>query len=481
VVEVLPSRRPVDAELIAEAIPHIVWTATPDGSTTYFNRRGTDYTGHPPETNYGWNWVTLVHPDDADRARAGWEAAVRDGTDYALEYRIRRYDGVYLWHSFRAQPVRDDDGVILAWIGTATDIEDQKQLELSLRRAENEAIEALTLLRSIEASTPIGVKLVDRDLRIIRVNETLARINGLSIEEQLGRPVCEIIPDLWPELKPVYERALAGEATANVEICGPSAEIPDQVRYWLGSYYPVRVDSEIIGVGNVVVDITELKQAQATISRNLAALVDTIATTVEYRDPYTAGHQERVAQIATAIAQELGLESEEIDGIRTAASIHDLGKISIPAEILTKPGVLSGIEMQLIQEHAEAGYRIVSGIDFPWPVADMIRQHHERLDGSGYPLGLTAGDILLGARIVAVADVVEAMMAHRPYRPAHGVEEALRQIASDRGTLLDRDAVDACLRLFHTGRLSAEMTIVEARIAHRSRRRTDTTTGQVPG
>src|SRR2546430_2366924 len=140
------------AQLIAESIPHIVWTASPDGATTYFNRQGTDYTGCPREASYGWDWVGLIHPDDAEQARLAWEHATRIGTSFALEYRLRRGDGEFRWHAFRALPVRDADGDIDLWIGTATDIEDHKRVELSLRRSERDAQEAITLMESIEAS-----------------------------------------------------------------------------------------------------------------------------------------------------------------------------------------------------------------------------------------------------------------------------------------------------------------------------------------
>ncbi len=445
---VLPA---VDQASIAEAIPHIVWTASPDGSTTYFNRQGTDYTGCPPETNYGYNWVTLVHPDDAERARAAWTDAVRAETEFALDYRIRRFDGEYRWHSFRARPLRDTRGTTLMWVGTATDVEDQKTLEHSLRRSEAQAQETLTLLQSIEASAPVGFKLIDHDFRIIRINERLAAINHLPVEEQLGRTVAEVVPDLWPQLEGVYQRALHGEAVSNLELTTVDSDAPEGIRHWLASYYPVRVDGTIVGVGNVVVDITERKVAERALARNLDAMVETIAMTVECRDPYTAGHQRRVAGIAAAIASELGIDPHAIEGIRTAASIHDIGKISVPAEILSKPGRLSTAEFELIKEHPVVGYNIVHRIDFPWPVAEMIRQHHERMDGSGYPDGLRGPDILVGSRIIAVADIIEAMVSHRPYRPGHSVDSAIGLLLEGRGKLLDADVVDACVRVFSSG------------------------------
>src|SRR6476620_9990746 len=197
------------AERIAESIPHIVWTASPDGATTYFNRQGTAYTGCPRETNYQWNWVTLVHPEDIERAAQAWQHASTTGTDYLLDYRIRRFDGVFKWHTFRAIPHLDAAGEIDLWIGTATECEDQKQLELALRRAEREATQAVTLLQSIEAAPPIGFKLVDRDLRVVRINKTLAEIDGRSVENCIGRSASELVPDLWPQLENVYRRALA--------------------------------------------------------------------------------------------------------------------------------------------------------------------------------------------------------------------------------------------------------------------------------
>lgn len=177
-----------------------------------------------------------------------------------------------------------------------------------------------------------------------------------------------------------------------------------------------------------------------------------IAKTTEMRDPYTAGHQHRVAGLAEALAEELGLEAEEVHGIYLAAIVHDIGKVSIPAEILVKPSKLTDIEYALVKNHAVVGYDILSQIRFPWPIAQIVRQHHERLDGSGYPEGLKGGQILFGARILSVADVVEAVTFHRPYRPMIGLEAAMTIIEEGRGTLFDAAVVDACQRLFQNGR-----------------------------
>ena len=169
---------------------------------------------------------------------------------------------------------------------------------------------------------------------------------------------------------------------------------------------------------------------------------------VETRDPYTAGHQSRSANLACAIAMEMGLSQEKIDGIRMAGTIHDIGKLSIPAEILSKPTKLTDIEFSLIKEHSRSGYEMLKDVESPWPLAEIVYQHHERMNGSGYPRNLKGDEILMEARIMAVADVVEAMASHRPYRPTLGIEAALEEIEKNKGILYDDAVADACLRLF---------------------------------
>jgi HD-GYP domain-containing protein (c-di-GMP phosphodiesterase class II) len=170
--------------------------------------------------------------------------------------------------------------------------------------------------------------------------------------------------------------------------------------------------------------------------------------TVEMKDPYTSGHQQRVSDLARSIATEMGLSADRQDFIRIASSIHDIGKISIPSEILSKPTKLTDLEFSLIKTHPQSGYDILKDIEFPWPVANVILQHHERMDGSGYPHGIKGDDIFLEARILAIADVVEAIASHRPYRPAFGIDIALEEIEKNKGITYDEDVVNACLKLF---------------------------------
>ena len=192
----------------------------------------------------------------------------------------------------------------------------------------------------------------------------------------------------------------------------------------------------------------ELEISLEKMHRLLLDTVDCLAASLEIRDPYTAGHQKRVAMLAGEIAKEMGLSADQIEGISVAGTIHDIGKIAIPSEILCKSGKISEVEFMLIKSHSQVGYDMIKNIEFPWPVGEIILQHHERMDGSGYPQGLKGEGILLAARIIAVSDVVEAMSSHRPYRPALGLDNALEEISRNKGILYDSDVVDACLNLF---------------------------------
>jgi HD-GYP domain-containing protein (c-di-GMP phosphodiesterase class II) len=215
----------------------------------------------------------------------------------------------------------------------------------------------------------------------------------------------------------------------------------------------------------VVRDITDRKRVEEELQKTLDSLrkavgatMQVMASAVEARDPYTSGHQIRSADLARAIAMEMGLPQDKIDGIRMAGSIHDIGKLSIPAEILSKPTKLSEIEFSLIKEHARKGYEMLKDVESPWPLAEIVHQHHERMDGSGYPRNLKGDDILIEARILTVADVVEAMASHRPYRPGLGIDAALNEIEKNRGTLYDGAVADACLRLFREKGFNLEGT-----------------------
>jgi len=191
-----------------------------------------------------------------------------------------------------------------------------------------------------------------------------------------------------------------------------------------------------------------VEQRTSELHAALNGVVLAIANTLEFRDPYTAGHQRQVGELSRALAREMGCTEEQSEGIYLGGLIHDLGKIAVPAEILSKPTSLSELEFALIKTHPQTGYDILKDITFPWPIADMVLQHHERMDGSGYPQGLTKNEILFEAQVLAVADVVEAMSSHRPYRPGWGLDKALQQVENNKGILFHPLVVDTCLRLF---------------------------------
>ena len=215
-------------------------------------------------------------------------------------------------------------------------------------------------------------------------------------------------------------------------------------------------DKTILGYQGIIRDISELVSGRRQLEKTLKELrealggtIEAMALTVETRDPYTAGHQRRVSNLARAIATEMGVSEDQIQGIRLAGVIHDIGKISVPGEILSKPGKISKNEFGIIKEHPQVGHNILNTVDFPWPIAQIVLQHHERMDSSGYPDGISGENILLEARILAVADVVEAMASHRPYRASLGIDIALREILKNRSSFYDPKVVDACLRLFN--------------------------------
>ena len=314
-----------DAQLILDSVPHVVWTASADGVTMSLNPRGLAYVGHPPTRNGAGGWLAATHPDDQKLAKGTWAEAVAAGTEFAIDCRFCRFDGVYRWHSFRAEPVRGSDGEVMFWIGTATDIDDQRSLELSLRQSEMEAVQALSFLETIGDAAPVGIKMVDHDLRIVRINKRLADIDGRAVSEQIGRTVAEAVPDLWPELEDVYRRALAGEHVSNILLTRTSVDRPTRVMHFLASFYPVQVDGEIIGVGNVVVDITERKEAMAfrqTVMYNMAEGL------------YTLDAEGLVTSVNPAASRMLGWSEAELLGQPMHETIHfqDADHRPIPAE-----------------------------------------------------------------------------------------------------------------------------------------------------
>ncbi|MBU3947465.1 MAG: PAS domain S-box protein [Proteobacteria bacterium] len=276
---------------------------------------------------------------------------------------------------------------------------------------------------------------------------------GYKPSEIIGRPFHELIytEDLYIVEKEFENKISGYRKPIEFRLTKKTGEI-----IWVrssGRY--IMQENTIIGSRGLLINITESKKSEAKLKDSFerlqkatSGIIQAMTLTIETRDPYTAGHQRRVAALARAIAIEMNLPVLKVEGIDMAGSIHDLGKLSVPADILSKPSKLNEIEMQLIQIHPEAGYNILKDIDFPWPVAQIILQHHERMNGSGYPKGLKGEEILIETRILSVADVVEAMASHRPYRPSMGIGKALEEIKENENILYDPAVVSACLRVF---------------------------------
>jgi PAS domain S-box-containing protein/putative nucleotidyltransferase with HDIG domain len=302
--------------------------------------------------------------------------------------------------------------------------------------------------------TPLAVIEWDTDFKVLKWNDSAERIFGHTAAEAAGRHASFIVPPPFRDLiDTVWADLMAGRG--GQRCTNENVTKDGRVIYceWYNSSL-VDVDGQVIGVTSLVQDVTDRQKAEESLREGLAKLrttlkasIDSLASAIEMRDPYTAGHQERVTRLARAIAGEMGLDEDRCEAIEIAGVIHDLGKLYVPAEILSKPTKLTDLEYAMIRMHAQAGYTILSKIDFPWPIAQIVHQHHELINGSGYPQGLSGKEILLEARILCVADVVEAMSSHRPYRPALGIGAALEEIAQKRGILYDREVVDACLRL----------------------------------
>lgn len=332
----------------------------------------------------------------------------------------------------------------------------QRELrDAGIRKEHRKALEELRRLAILVESSDEAIMGTDLEGVILHWNPGAEKLFGYHADEILGRPLSLLMP---PNKKDDLTRILTtikrGESlrhfeTTRIRKDGMLVDVSVSVS-------PIKDNSgRIIGVSAIDYDITErkvadekLKESHRRLERTIEETMHAMALTVEIRDPYTSGHQRRVAKLAIAIAREMALPGDQIYAIQMAADIHDIGKIYVPAEFLSKPGHLSELEFDLMKAHARIGYDILKSIEFPWPIAHMVLQHHERLDGSGYPAGLKGEEILLEARILAVADVVEAMSSHRPYRPTLGINRALQEVSGNKGTLYDTQAVMACLRAF---------------------------------
>lgn len=437
--------------LLVEQIPAITYIDTVDeiSSTLYMSPQVDPLLGYSPQE---WIedpnlWVNLLHPEDRQLALAEHARTNATGNPFSLEYRLIHKDGHAVWFRDQAILIRDEHGRPQCWLGFLLEITERKTAEEAQRLSEQRyRILIERNLAGVFRTTPEG--------RILDCNDAFAQILGYENREEVLSEPADQFYENEKDRKQFVAHLLEEGSVSNAEVL---IQRRDGKKIWI-----LENANLIVGepgtpaiIQGTVIDITERKQSQQLLEQSLLKLrrafdqtVQALVSLAEMRDPYAAGHQTRVSLLASAIAQEMSLPEEEIESIRVAGVLHDIGKIYVPAEILSKPGNLSPIEYALVQSHAQASFDILKPIEFPWPIAEMVLQHHERLDGSGYPQGLRDEEICPAARILAVADVVEAMSSHRPYRPAHGGEKALAEIEENCGRLYDPVVVEACLRLF---------------------------------
>ena len=392
-----------------------------------------------------------LHPDDYDRVADTIQESARTLQIFYCEFRVILPRQGLRWRWSQAHPERMVDGGTL-WHGIISDITERKQAEAALRESE-------THYRALVDGIPGVVYSFSSKRGGVYYSSHVMNLLGYSPEQLCAQPLLwhkSIHPDDLPHIEQVI-RETAEDEPFRVEY-----RICDALGNWHWfddrSFSYQRDGADVI-IEGLALDITERKLADEKLAKSYESVkktlddaINTMVKIVELRDPYTAGHQQKVADLATAIAMEMKLEDARINQLRTAALIHDIGKMYVPSDILSKPGKLSAIELDLIKTHSQSSYDIVKSMDFPGAIAQAVLQHHERLDGSGYPNQLKSADTLLEAKILAVADVVEAMSSHRPYRPALGIDKALEELSNGRGKLYEPNVVDACLELFKSGR-----------------------------
>jgi PAS domain S-box-containing protein/putative nucleotidyltransferase with HDIG domain len=410
-------------------IPEVSWIVDNRGKTAFISpnvKKVLGYTSGEIFRDTTGLLLKKIHPEDAVGFTNAYLALFRDKVPLDFTCRVEKKDGELVWVHIQGTPLTghdeaDSNGALLF---RHTGL---KKTDPGIGKHNGR----------VRKAYPRAHDSLDRDRGWLGGLKTLTREIGAS---RLGNSSFWTRPSFFQSR--ASSRKSMDAAAPNATPSSPSASLKNSSSSNLCALFLLR-------------DITESRLSEERLIDTLAKLrtllgkvIQTMALTIEKRDPYTAGHQRRVADLARYIAKEMGLLDAQIDGIRMAGLIHDLGKIAVPAELLSKPYHLNEIEFQMIKTHPAVGYDILKSIDFPLPIDQIVYQHHERINGSGYPQGLSGNEILLESKILAVADVVEAIASHRPYRPALGIHTALREISQNRGVLYDSETVNACLRVF---------------------------------
>lgn len=397
-------------------------------------------------------WFNIIHPDERKDIKRFMYETIKVHRKHSFDTEltiVRQNDGQERRVQAKSELTYDQDGNAITMIGTIQDITERKQME-------DEILESEHRYRSIVENAQEGIFQASTDTKRIAVNNAFATMLGYDSPQDVYNCISDVSrqvvvdPHEFQKVRDILRR------DSSIKSYETQLYRKDKSLIWVSMSVTAIQDNEggVVYHG-IMEDITPKKKLEQerqanlqSLRKSLGATIKAMSATVEARDPYTAGHQRRVSDLARSIATEMKLSRDQIDCIRLGGMIHDLGKISVPSEILTKPTRLSDLEFELIRTHSEAGYSILKDIDFPWPIARIVLEHHERINGSGYPNKLKGDELLLESKIISIADVVEAISSNRPYRPAVGIHAALEEIEKNKGILYDSVATDACLKLF---------------------------------
>ncbi len=441
---------PQDPDLLARIIecsPAVafVWQLSDDWPVLYVSKN-IDQFGYTGEqfTSGELDYRSIIYPEDASRIATEVGAALATGrTEFDQQYRLVTADGTVRWirdWTFITQS--DGERVAQGIILDITDrIEASKLKDQVFRIAE--AVPGALFHHVFYPDGSNGGDYMSPGA------EDIWELSPQQLIEQSQLGWDMTFEEDLPDLQASVRQAVANLTPFHHEwrIKTPSGKVK-----WLSGHgMPVDEGNGVVGSMTVVLDITETKNAQAAVINGLRQTIHALAAVIEARDPYTAGHEDNVAKLCDIIGREMGLDSNTLTGLQLAATVHDIGKISVPAEILSKPGKLTPIEFELVKVHAKTGAELLRPIEFPWPIADIVEQHHERCDGSGYPNGLQCDELLLESKILGAADALEAITNHRPYRPGLGLDVAMGVLRDGAGTAFDADVIDACERLHAQG------------------------------
>jgi PAS domain S-box-containing protein/putative nucleotidyltransferase with HDIG domain len=439
-------------QALIQSLQETVYAIDEDGTITYVSPQIESVLGYRPEEMTGRPFMSYVHHQDLKTMLHHFEKGGQDGLE-PWESRLHAKDGRIVWVRAAVSRQLMHAGRFRGISGTLSDVTERRRMELDLAESRRRMANLMDHLPGMAYRCRN-----DRDWTLEYVSAGCLELTGYTADELVGSRAItfnELIhPDEREHIWEAVQSAVAESGNYRLTYRIRSRDGRGKWVFEQGGAVP-SPDGAPLTLEGFISDITEQHLAEsrvrdsfAKLRQALGGIIKAMASTIEYRDPCTSGHQQRVADLARRIAREMGLPAERVDGLRMAGVIHDIGKVAVPAEILGKPSKLSPIETLLVKTHAQTGFEIIRDIEFPWPIARMVLEHHERLDGSGYPGGLAGDETLLESRILAVADVVEAMCSHRPYRPALGSEAALGEIQANRGILYDAGVVDACLRLF---------------------------------